>query len=55
MGWLSIRFRISNTCGVRSNWLGQNRETDGEHDEDCIEEMERDREAFGIGYYSIII
>ena len=31
-------FGISNTCDVGSNLVGQNRETNEEHDEDCIEE-----------------
>ena len=35
-----IWFGISNTCGgVRSNKVDQNRETDEEHDEDCVEEV----------------
>ena len=38
-GGLSIWFGISNTCGgVQSNRVGQIRETDKEHDENCVEE-----------------
>ena len=36
---LAIWFGIFNTCGgVLLNGVGQNRETDEEHDEDCVEE-----------------
>ena len=42
MAWLGIWFGISNTLGVWSNWVGQNRETDEEHDEDCVEEIVRE-------------
>ena len=39
MGWLGIWFSLFNTCdGVWSNGVGQNRETDEEHDEYCVEE-----------------
>ena len=39
MAWLGILFGLSNNCdSVWSNGVGQNRETDEEHDEDCIEE-----------------
>ena len=39
LAWLGIWFSISNTCGgVWSNRVGKNRETDEEHDEDCVEE-----------------
>ena len=39
MAWLGIWLGISNTCGgVWSNEIGQNRETDEEHDGDCVEE-----------------
>ena len=39
MAWLVVWFDIFNTCGdMWSNGLGQNRETDEEHDEDCVEE-----------------
>ena len=60
-----IWFGISNTCSVWSNWVGQNRKTDDDHYQDCIEEGfqltrvqfdrdgERDREALGMGYCSI--
>ena len=49
------------------NWLGQNKETDEEHDEDCVEgwfwqarvKFDRDgegsREALGLGHHSINI
>ena len=63
-----MRFRISNTCGgMWSNELGKNRETDQEHDEDCVEEdfqlarakLNRDgkggRKSLGMGNYSINI
>ena len=40
MVWLSIFFDVSNTCDVWQDWAGQNRETDGEHDNDCVEGME---------------
>ena len=39
MAWIGIWFGISNTSvGTWSNGVGQNRQTDGEHDEDCAEE-----------------
>ena len=39
MAWLGISFDISNTCGgVWQSGVGQNRETDEEHDEDCVKE-----------------
>ena len=39
MAWLRIWFGLSNNCdSVWSNRVGQNREIDEEHDEDCIEE-----------------
>ena len=66
MAWLAIWFGISNTCGeVWLNQVGQNRETNEEHDEDCVEEgfnlarvkFDRDgeggREALGMGNCSI--
>ena len=65
MARLAIWFGISNTCGgVWLNRVGQNRETDEEHDEDCVEEGfqlareldkdgERGREALGMGNHSI--
>ena len=38
--WFGIWFGISYICGgVWSNGLGQNRGTDREHDEDCVEEV----------------
>ena len=59
---------ILNTCGgVWSNGLEQNKETDEEHNEDCVEEEfqlarvkfgrdgERGREALGMGNCSINI
>ena len=62
MLWLGIWFGIPNTCGgAWWNGLGQNRETDEEHDEDCVEDRcqmasvkddrhgERDRKALGMG------
>ena len=67
MAWLWIWFGISNTCGVKSNWVGQNSEPDEEHNEDCVEEglqLTRvkfkidgngDKDALGILYYSINI
>ena len=65
MIWLGIWFGISNAYSVWSNWVGQNRKTDKEHDQDCIEEgflltrvqFDRDgegnREALGMGYCNI--
>ena len=39
MGWLVIWFGILSTCGgIWLDGLGQNRETNEEHDEDCVEE-----------------
>ena len=39
MAWLCIWFGISNTCGgLWSNGLGQKRENDEEHDEDCVKD-----------------
>ena len=36
---MSLWFGISNICGgMWSNGLGQNRENNEEHDEDCVEE-----------------
>ena len=69
MAWLGIWFGLSNYCddGVWSNGVGQNRETDEWHDEDCVEEwfelarvkFEKDdeggREALGVGNFSINI
>ena len=68
MAWLGIWFGLSNNCdSVWSNGVGQNRETDEEHDEDCIEEgfqlarikYDRDseggREALGVGNCSVNI
>ena len=57
-------FGTSNNCGVWLYGVEQNRETDEEYDEDCVEEgfqlarmkFERDgmggREAIGMGYCS---
>ena len=67
MAWLGIWFGISNTCGVWSNGVGQDRENDEEHDEECAEEgfqLTRVKfdingagggEALGMGYSSINI
>ena len=68
MAWLAIWFGISNTCdGVWLNAVGQNRETNEEHDKDCVKEEfqlarvihdkdgEGGREALGIGNHSINI
>ena len=65
MAWIRIWFGISNTCGgAWSNDVGQNRETDEQHDEDCVEEDcvkkidkngEVGREALGMGNCSINI
>ena len=53
-------FATFNNCGMRLNEVGQNRETDEEHDEDCVDEgfqlasvkLDRDgkggREALGM-------
>ena len=44
-----------------SNGVGQNREADEEHDEDCVEEgfqlarIKYDREALGLGNCSVSI
>ena len=67
IGWLGICFGIANSCGsVWSNGVGQNRETDKEHDKDCVEEefqlakvkfgrdSEGGREDLGMGNRSII-
>ena len=60
MARLRILFATSNNCGMRLNEVGQNRETDEEHDEDCVDEgfqlasvkLDRDgkggREALGM-------
>ena len=68
MDWLGICFGLFNTCGdVWLNWVGQIRETNEEHDENCVEggfqltrvKFDRDgeggREAVGMGNCSIII
>ena len=68
MAWLGIWFDLSNNCdSVWTNGVGQNSETDEEHDEDCIEEgfhlatikydrdSEGDREALGEGNCSVNI
>ena len=49
MGWLVIWFGILSTCGgIWLNGLGQNRETNEEHDEDCVEEgFQLSRVKFG--------
>ena len=66
MAWLRIWFGISNTFGgAWSDRVGQNRETDEEHDEDCFEkefkldsvkfatDSQRGRETLGMGSCSI--
>ena len=68
LGWLGIWFGFSSTCdSVWSNGVGQNRETDEEHDENGVEEgfllarvkYDRDgeggREALGVENCSINI
>ena len=68
MAWVAIWFGGSNTCGgVWLKEVGQNMETDEEHDEDCVEEgfqltsvkLDKDgeegREALGMGNHSINI
>ena len=35
---VSLKRLISNNCGVWSYMVEQNRESDEEHDEDCVEE-----------------
>ena len=68
MTWHDIWFGLSNTCdGMWSNGVGKNRETDGEHDEDCVEEgfqlarvnIDRNgvggRETLGVENFSINI
>ena len=62
MAWLGIWFGMCNTCGgAWPNGVLQNRETDEEYDEDCVEEefqwarvkLDRDgkegMEALGMG------
>ena len=53
---------IPNTCVVACGWMGvgHNRETDEEHDEDCVEDgFDRDgeggRKALDIGIRSVTI
>ena len=65
MAWIGIWFGTSNSCSVWSNGVGQSRETNEEHDKDCVEEgfqlasvkFERDskegREDLRMGYCSI--
>ena len=39
LAWLGISFILSNTFdGLWSNGVGQNRETDKENDDDCVDE-----------------
>ena len=64
MVWLGIWFGASNNCGVRLNEVEKNKETDEEHDENCIDEgfqlarvkFDRDgkagRDALVMGYCS---
>ena len=55
MAWLATWFDMSNPCvGMWSNWLGENRETDEEHDEGCARtKLDRNgkgaRKALGTG------
>ena len=37
LAWLGIGFGTSKNCSVLSNGVGQNRETDEEYVEDCVE------------------
>ena len=68
MAWVGIWFSLSNNCdSVWSNRVERNRETNEEHDEDCIEEgfqlakikydrySEGGREALGMGNCSVNI
>ena len=68
LAWYHTWFGLSNNCdSVWSNWVGQNKETNEEHDEDCIEEgfqlarikYDRDseggRENLGVGNCSVNI
>ena len=67
LAWYIVWFKFNNCDSVWSNWVGQNRETDEEHDEDCIEEEfqldrikydtdnEGGREALGVVSCSISI
>ena len=60
-------FVISNNCSVQSHVVGENKETNEEHVEDCVEEryqltrVKFDRDGYGcketlrIGYLSISI
>ena len=39
LSWIGIWFSLFSTCGdMWLNGVGQNRETDEDHDEDCVEE-----------------
>ena len=38
MVWRGIWYGAFNNCGVRLNEVEKNKETDEEHDEDCIDE-----------------
>ena len=62
MAWIDLWFGLSNTCsGTWSKGVRQNRETNEEHDQDCVKEGfqlvrvkfdkdgEGDREALGMG------
>ena len=65
MAWFGIWFGISNNCGMWTNGVEKNRETDDEHDEHCVEEgfqlargkFDRDgkgdRESVGMSYCSV--
>ena len=59
MVWLDISFGISNNCGLWSNGVGKNRETDEEHDEEGFQlasgwdstEMAREvGKLYGLGF-----
>ena len=68
MAWLGIWFSLSNNYdSVWLNGVGQNKKTEGEHDEGCIEEgfqlakikydrdSEEGREALGVGNCTVNI
>ena len=65
MAWLASWFGISHNCSVWSHVVGQNRQSDEEHDKGSVEEGfqlsrmkfdrvgEGDREVLGMGYCGI--
>ena len=65
--WLGLPYGLVYPILVVVDWVGQNRETNKEHDEDCVKEgfqlarlkLDKDgetgREALGIGNHSIKI